>query len=50
VKEADWNRCLIAATGASLLENILLERKKLILLTIIVGSLKNRKEIPGIGE
>jgi len=40
VKEGHWNRCLIAATGASLLENMLLGKKKLILLAILVVVLR----------
>ena len=50
MKEGHWNRCLIAASGDSLSENMLLERKKLILLAILVGVLRIERKSPELGN
>ena len=50
MKEADWNRCPTPATGGSLLENMLLGRKKLILLAILVGILRIERKSPELGN
>lgn len=50
MKEGHWNRCLIAASGDSLSENMLLERKKLILLAILVGGLRMERKSLVLGN
>jgi hypothetical protein len=50
VKEEHWNRCLIAAGGGSLVENMFLAGKKLILLAILVGVLRIERKSPELGD
>lgn len=50
MKEEHWNRCLIAARGGSLLESMLLGRKRLILLAILVGVLRIERGCPESGN
>ena len=50
MKERDWSGYLMAATGGSLLENMLLGRKKLILLAILVGILRIERKSPELGN
>lgn len=50
MKEEHWNRCLIAVSGGSLPENMLLGRKKLILLAILVGVLRIDMGSPELGN
>jgi hypothetical protein len=51
VKEVHWNRCLIAASGGSLPENMLLERKKLILLaTVAVARTLGKLKLDRLAE
>jgi hypothetical protein len=50
VNEGHWNRCLIAATGGFLLENMFFGRKKLILLAILVGVLRIERKSPELGN
>jgi len=50
VKEGYWSGYLIAATGASLLQNMFFGRKKLILLAILVGILRMERKSPELGN
>ena len=50
MKETDWNRCLIAATGGFLPENMLLGRKRLILLAIFAVVLRMERKSPELGN
>lgn len=50
MKEEHWNRCLIAASGGSLLESMLLGRKRLILLAILVVVLRIERKSPELGN
>jgi hypothetical protein len=51
VKEEHWNRCFIAATGGSLPENMLLGRKKLILLpTVVVARTLGKLKLDRLAE
>ena len=51
MKEEHWNRCLIAATGDFLPENMLLGRKKLILLaTVAVARTLGKLKLDRLAE
>jgi len=50
VKEGHWNRCLIVASGGSLLEGMFFGRKRLILLAILVGILRIERKSPELGN
>lgn len=51
MKQGHWSCCLIAATGGSLVENMLLERKGLILLpTVVVARTLGKLKLDRLAE